>query len=1163
MSVELSAGRAVFLSYASQDAVAVERIAAALRAAGVEVWFDRNELVGGDAWDAKIRGQIAACALFVPIVSTNTNARGEGYFRLEWKLAVDRSHLMAHDQPFLLPVVIDDTADAAARVPPEFRAVQWTRLPGGETPEKFCARVRGLLAGTSEPRAADRPERMPNVPPGRRGRSLSRAGMVAVGLALIAGLLAIWRPWNSSAAAPLTEAQQLVAKARAIWEAGDELNRETYGLAEELLLKAQKLDPTEASAWALHAIISRCYRGFGFDLSTQRVEALRMQAERAAKLAPGSLDAELATIAVRSLHDQAGALQALVGIARKHPGDARVANALGMPILGNAQDPTFLDVLERSLVAAPENPRIRSAILNALYQSGRIGEAEERLARWLPDRPNGRILWFDVHFKRWWRGDLAGAAAAIDRWPAWLFLEDRGVEAAGLLWYWKRDGERLLRAATVFPRDYVRVASFTGPKSVLRAWAFELLGRPEQARAEWLNVMRAADREQEQFPGDANARFWRAWALARLGQTAEADALLRLLEEDPVTVRSLSFATGGLVGLQIQLGHFDRAFAALEVTGGPALRGSRRITKAQLALSPVFDPLRKDPRFAELLRTAPGPEVKSDGTAAVSGGEKAVPAPSDKSLVVLPFENLSPDPEMAFFAEGMHQEVIAVLQRTLPELKVVSRPTALAFKDAKTSVADFAQKIGVANVITGSVRRVGDRLRVQLELRRARDEALLWASPKPDRSLKDQFDIQSEVAEEVARILQIRERRGTWAGAQFMTKNRDAYDRYLKIRQAMDADYGRVQGAMTTIRELEHILQLDPGFLPAASLLSTGYARAYQNSTDPVERLRLAGEAKRWADSASRLAPGGAGDDALANYYYRVEINYPRALEFAHNVIQALPNDATGHNRAGLVLMGLGRAAEAAAAFGRAVELDPIDSVFWGNLALSLSRLRRPADAEAAIERQLAVNPGGSKRATQHARFRLSGALPDDPVAAGADWLRRARRFPELLAMAERELALPGITELNRLRWLGVQSDALHWLQRSDEAKAVARVELNLAEKIRPADSNDVRRVAELRAWALARLGHADEALAAGRRLVESISAAERFADRQDAEVTLAELFAYLKRPRECVELLAKLLLVPSGLTVPMLKVDPAWDSVRDDPAFQALLADPKNSAPL
>src|SRR4051812_34346466 len=137
--------QAVFLSYASQDAEAARRIADALRAAGVEVWFDQSELVGGDAWDAKIRGQIASCALFVPIISANTQARGEGYFRLEWKLAVDRSHLMASDQPYLLPIVIDATPDAVARVPDRFREVHWTRWQESVTAAKFCERVQALL----------------------------------------------------------------------------------------------------------------------------------------------------------------------------------------------------------------------------------------------------------------------------------------------------------------------------------------------------------------------------------------------------------------------------------------------------------------------------------------------------------------------------------------------------------------------------------------------------------------------------------------------------------------------------------------------------------------------------------------------------------------------------------------------------------------------------------------------------------------------------------------------------------------------------------------------------------------------------------------------------------------------------------------------------------
>ncbi len=137
---------AVFLSYASQDADAARRIGETLRAAGVEVWLDTSELRGGDAWDASIRTQIKACALFMPIISANTRARAEGYFRLEWKLAVDRSHLMAAEKPFLLPVAIDDTRDTDALVPDKFRDVQWTYLRAGEVPANFVERVARLLA---------------------------------------------------------------------------------------------------------------------------------------------------------------------------------------------------------------------------------------------------------------------------------------------------------------------------------------------------------------------------------------------------------------------------------------------------------------------------------------------------------------------------------------------------------------------------------------------------------------------------------------------------------------------------------------------------------------------------------------------------------------------------------------------------------------------------------------------------------------------------------------------------------------------------------------------------------------------------------------------------------------------------------------------------------
>src|SRR5688500_1342782 len=132
--------KAVFLSYASQDAAAVQPVVDTLRAKGVEVWFDQSELRGGDAWDQKIRRQIRECALFIPVISANTNARGEGYFRLEWKLAVDRSHLMADDEPFLLPVAIGDFAETDGRVPDRFREVQWAWLGPRESAASIAAR---------------------------------------------------------------------------------------------------------------------------------------------------------------------------------------------------------------------------------------------------------------------------------------------------------------------------------------------------------------------------------------------------------------------------------------------------------------------------------------------------------------------------------------------------------------------------------------------------------------------------------------------------------------------------------------------------------------------------------------------------------------------------------------------------------------------------------------------------------------------------------------------------------------------------------------------------------------------------------------------------------------------------------------------------------------
>lgn len=187
--------RAVFLSYASQDAEVARRICEALQAGHIEVWFDQSELRGGDAWDLQIRKQIHDCALFIPIISASSQARSEGYFRLEWKLAVERTHLMSERMAFLVPVVTDDTSDAAADVPPKFREVQWTRLPGGETSPTFVDRVSRLLepgpapgnVRGSEPSLSASTQTTPR-------RTWIRAPLVAIPLAgLVIGFLSLHR----------------------------------------------------------------------------------------------------------------------------------------------------------------------------------------------------------------------------------------------------------------------------------------------------------------------------------------------------------------------------------------------------------------------------------------------------------------------------------------------------------------------------------------------------------------------------------------------------------------------------------------------------------------------------------------------------------------------------------------------------------------------------------------------------------------------------------------------------------------------------------------------------------------------------------------------------------------------------------------------------------
>jgi TolB-like protein/lipoprotein NlpI len=241
-------GKAVFLSYASQDADAALRLCNALRAAGIEVWFDQSERRGGDAWDQNIRREIHDCTLFIPVISSNTASRHEGYFRLEWDLADQRTHMLARNRAFIVPVCLDATPDAGADVPESFQRVQWTRLPGGEIPLEFVRRIGQLLLGEMRPSttAARGPAEVD------KGRS-SRGTWVAVALviAAAAAYLLVDRPWGPGASPPAAFAPppHSIAVLPFLNLSGDkEQEYFSDGLTEELLNSLSEIDELQVAA---------------------------------------------------------------------------------------------------------------------------------------------------------------------------------------------------------------------------------------------------------------------------------------------------------------------------------------------------------------------------------------------------------------------------------------------------------------------------------------------------------------------------------------------------------------------------------------------------------------------------------------------------------------------------------------------------------------------------------------------------------------------------------------------------------------------------------------------------------------------------------------------------------------------------------------------------
>ncbi|HTL67200.1 MAG TPA: TIR domain-containing protein [Lacunisphaera sp.] len=612
--------KAVFLSYASQDAEAAKRICEALRQNGVEAWFDQSELRGGDAWDQKIRRQIKECTLFVPIISANTNSRPEGYFRLEWKLAVDRSHLLADDHPFLFPIAIGDVTDATARVPDKFRDVQWTRLRLDETPTELAARIGRLLAGganleAGRPRPA--PERGEGtLPPRKRRPHWLRYAWMVVGLvlSLAYGLRPFWpgrheeppRPPATSTVAPAatsksnrpaSAAEDLVARANAILD-GTARTREQIDAANGLLEQAMALEPTNAAAWtaAARADLMLIYP-YGYDRSEERRQRAMSRAARAINLAPDSLATRIVRTSV-------------------------MAHASGNPALTREAEETF----RRMSQERPDDKGIKLQLAEVLREEQRYPEAaalfvqigEFELAAWswfqagdypaayapvqraVAEHPTTTALQLKSSIEANWFEDLALAQATIDRVPPSELQSEIAAGNAIRVAFARRDPERMLEILNGLPHDFLDSHAYVGPRQYLTGWAHRIAGRTERAKIEWRKALTVLQTARAAAPDRVELVDLQAEIHGLLGETKEAEQLLaeagRIASDAPGAVTLENYPA------HLALGHNELVLAWLETflrAHDGFLWGT---THAAARFNPIWDGLRGDPRFEKLLR---------------------------------------------------------------------------------------------------------------------------------------------------------------------------------------------------------------------------------------------------------------------------------------------------------------------------------------------------------------------------------------------------------------------------------------------------------------------------------------------------------------------------------------------------------------------------------
>src|SRR5216110_2715593 len=543
----------------------------------------------------------------------------------------------------------------------------------------------------------------------------------------------------------------------------------------------------------------------------------------------------------------------------------------------------------------------------------------------------------------------------------------------------------------------------------------------------------------------------------------------------------------------------------------------------------------------------------------------------DKSIAVLPFENLSDEKENAYFADGIQDDVLTNLSK-ISDLRVISRTSVMQYRGRPTNLREIGKALGVSNILEGSVRRSGNRVRVNVQLIDAATDEHVWANDY-DRDLTDVFAIQSDLAHEIANALQAKLSDTEKALIERKpTENGEAYLAFVQAHNLQNAfeDFGKLkQSEQLYARAVE----LDPKFalaLARYSQLESWIVHTYDPSRERREK------ACALADQALQLQPDlPEAHLALGFSHYYGDNDFEAALKEFEIAQRGLPNDADGYLALGAIQRRLGKWSESTASLEKAASLNPKDSWVLQNLSHNYEMLRDFDAANKTIDRGLQINPTGvglweikSKLAiaekgdlsVAEQAFQSVKSMPisnEDKLriaGARADVFLLERKYKEGLREAE---SLPDDVLTSIPAALCGKYYLIGFARRALQDETGARVAFLKAKDLVEAQLKQSPDAADMRiqlAKILAYLGQKNAALAEAQRATELLPESKDAFGGPEITAGVAEVYCIVGENGRAIEVLDGLLSRPSGVTVPLLKLSPAWDPLRNDPRFQALI---------